>query len=254
MTTTLPPPTADEVHLWLWHDDPAWEKRTDWLAAHLTVEEQARSAQIRRPEVRRHSLLSRAVTRRILAAYLGLEPHRIQLVYAHGGKPALARGHRPTLSFNVSHSHGHFALAITERDEVGLDVEHLRGNLDWRGMARRFFHADEVDFLSQFADEEALTRFFCVWTGKEAYLKAKGRGIAYPLDSFAVPTRGAFGEFQWTPWTDPETSTLASFWHGLLDQHLALSLFWHRPPAVKVQRFLWSEGETAGLPPAGMVG
>lgn len=98
-----------------------------------------------------------------------------------GGKPAFSpeRG----IWFNISHSGAAAALAFGEK-VLGLDIEYgKRADLK---VAKRFFRQEEYDYLAGL-EEGAREDAFCrIWTGKEAVLKAAGRGLSVPLNSFSV--------------------------------------------------------------------
>jgi 4'-phosphopantetheinyl transferase len=110
---------------------------------------------------------ARAMLRRILASYLNTPPAGLRFRYGVYGKPELDE-----LRFNVSHS-GALALFAVSRDwTVGVDVERIRADFDWRGVARMVFSTGDID-SEEFLDSE---EFFRRWTRKEAYLKALGVG------------------------------------------------------------------------------
>lgn len=101
------------------------------------------------------------------------------------------------VSFSVSHSGSLGLIAIAEGVRpVGVDVERIRSDTDFRALAARFLHPDEAAAIGD--DRDA---FFRCWTRKEAVVKALGLGLAHPLDSFAVdfdadrptPVRGVPG-------------------------------------------------------------
>ena len=88
----------------------------------------------------------------------------------------------PGVSFNVSHSGAIGLIAVAEGDRrVGVDVEQVRPDTDFRALAARFFHPDEARAIGDRRDA-----FFRCWTRKEAVVKALGRGLAHPLDRFVV--------------------------------------------------------------------
>ncbi len=96
------------------------------------------------------------------------------------GKPLLADRDGP--HFSLSHS-GAWAVCAVGGAPLGVDVELPRCTM---AVARRQFHPQEVaalEGLETQARKDALCR---LWTGKEAYVKALGRGLTLPLCSFRI--------------------------------------------------------------------
>lgn len=90
----------------------------------------------------------------------------------------------PPLSFNLSHTTGLVAVAVTRGRAVGVDVERVdRAVTD--GIAERHFAPAEVAALRRLPPALQARVFFEYWTLKEAYIKARGMGLAIPLDAFA---------------------------------------------------------------------
>src|SRR5690606_33310169 len=100
--------------------------------------------------------------------------------------PDLAPGQTDVpLVFNLSHTDGLIACAVSRGREVGVDVEWLDrrgGDID---VADRFFSRYEVQALYAQPPERRRDRFFRYWTLKESYIKARGMGLALPLDRFS---------------------------------------------------------------------
>ena len=89
----------------------------------------------------------------------------------------------PEIQFSVTHSGGCWACAFS-RQPVGLDLQVSQPV--WEGgLARRFFHPREAEFLSVHPEE-----FFRVWTAKESYVKLTGRGIDDGFHEFSVVCSG----------------------------------------------------------------
>ena len=78
------------------------------------------------------------------------------------------------------------ACAVARGLPVGIDAERPDRRLDLDGMARVAFAGPERAQLAAAAPEERNTVFFGIWTLKEAYIKARGMGLALPLKSFSV--------------------------------------------------------------------
>lgn len=98
---------------------------------------------------------------------------------AHG-RPQL-RG--IALDCNWSHSGGHLLVAAGNDLCVGVDLESLRPRANALALARRFFAAEEIEWLS--AREDSEHQFLRLWCAKEAVLKAHGRGLAFGLHRLA---------------------------------------------------------------------
>lgn len=96
----------------------------------------------------------------------------------------------PPLSFNLSHTAGLVAVAVTRGRAVGVDVERV-DRIVTDGIAERHFAPAEVEALRRLPPDVQGRVFFEYWTLKEAYIKARGMGLAIPLDAFAFALRGA---------------------------------------------------------------
>jgi 4'-phosphopantetheinyl transferase len=162
-------------------------------AACLSAAERARAARFRHPRDRRRFERRRARLRVILGAHLGLEPARVPLADAAHGKPGLPD--HPWLQFSVSSSGGRAVYAVAHHRRVGVDVEAPRPGLDGEGIARAFFAPGEVAALNAWPPERRAAAFLRGWTRKEAYVKARGEGLARPLDTFEV----SLDDAAWTP-------------------------------------------------------
>jgi 4'-phosphopantetheinyl transferase len=125
--------------------------------------------------------------RHILARYTGQTPVELCFLASPFGKPVLANrpDNFPPLHFSMSHSGAHALCAVTSVEEIGVDVEQTR-NLDVLAMAQRFFSEAEWRSLEDLPHPQMQDAFFACWTRKEAYVKAKGVGLAWPLNTFTV--------------------------------------------------------------------
>jgi 4'-phosphopantetheinyl transferase len=178
----LPP---DEVHVWRAELDLSPE-RVDALADVLIADERARAARFHFERDRHRWTVARARLRLLLARYLGGPPDRFRFALGAHGKPALARPEDTDLRFNVSHSRGLALYAVSRGREVGVDVEGLRADFATDEIAERFFSPAERRALRAVPPELRCEAFFACWSRKEAYIKARGLGLAIPLDAFDV--------------------------------------------------------------------
>ena len=182
----MPELAAGEVALWqAGLDDPAQPLAALW--ATLSDDERARAERFRLERDRRRFAVCRGLLRALLAPLTGQAPAELRFRYGAQGKPALdAPGDGGLLRFNVSHSDGVAIYAVTRGREVGVDLEHVRPVRDVEQIAERFFSTPECEALRAVPPPAKLCAFFTCWTRKEAYVKARGEGLGYPLDRFAV--------------------------------------------------------------------
>lgn len=174
-----------EIHVWS-VDLYASETHVSHSGQLLSPNEVARAQRLTREVVRRRFVATRVALREILSQYLDREPAKIEFEYGAHGKPGLAAGMRKDVEFSVSHSADLAMIAVTRAREVGIDLEVTARDLDYLGIARRFFAADEAQALEGQSEAGAREGFFRCWTRKEAFLKARGDGLSLPLEGFSV--------------------------------------------------------------------
>jgi len=156
-------------------------------AEYLTADEQRRARELRFPRDRKRFIVARARLRQLLASRLDAPPASIELQYGRRGKPELARKFAASkLKFNLSHSEDLAVYAFTSCGEVGVDVEAIRPLPDADDIATRFFSRGENAAYLALPPRHRPLGFFNCWTRKEAFIKALGDGLYYPLDAFDV--------------------------------------------------------------------
>jgi len=137
-------------------------------------------------ELTRRSLVCRAVLRKILSAALGVAPQDVQFQTGPHGKPALAADHASQVEFNVSHTDDVALVAVAARRALGVDVEALDRRVNRDELAARFFSPLECQAYFSLDENRRVASFYRIWTCKEAYLKAIGAGLSFPLGKFSV--------------------------------------------------------------------
>jgi len=150
----------------------------------LSQDETERAARLHFDKDRLSFIICRGLLRSILAGYLGLKPAEIRFEYGPQGKPSLQNR---AMCFSVSHSEDRVLYAFCKNCELGVDLEYVRDLPDAEILAQRFFAPSEYIEFRGTTPAVRTRAFFCCWTRKEAYIKATGRGLSLPLDSFQVP-------------------------------------------------------------------
>jgi 4'-phosphopantetheinyl transferase len=91
---------------------------------------------------------------------------------------------------SIAHSGRHVLVAVANR-QVGVDVEQLRQSVPSPRLMARVCSPDELLVLEGLIDAERARAFITVWARKEAYGKAVGHGLDFPLRSVAVGPGGS---------------------------------------------------------------
>lgn len=174
--------TRDLVHFW--YGD--LEANRAMLPAYLKLlakDEVKRASNYKFQKDRECYVISRGILRILLGNYLAVGPDKVEFVYSEYGKPSLATNTR--LKFNCSHSANLVVLGFALGCEIGVDVEHIKTDFDVFDLAINFFSQSEIESLER-RPEQLYRSFYRCWTRKEAFIKAKGSGLSFPLDSFTV--------------------------------------------------------------------
>jgi 4'-phosphopantetheinyl transferase len=174
----------DEIHVWQ-VSTAANESEDEQLAVLLSADERQRAKRFRFAKDRRLYTAAHAAMRSLLAFYLRVPGAEIHLTSDAHGKPSIARPTGGGLQFNLSHSHELALLAVARGKAVGVDVELVK-DFAFQEVAQRFFTAKEVAELSALPQALQPQAFYKCWTGKEAFLKAKGTGLSGQLDEVQI--------------------------------------------------------------------
>jgi 4'-phosphopantetheinyl transferase len=196
-------------------DNPAVRAQLDRYRRLLNADELTREARFHFDADKERFVIGRTLARLQLSRFLGGDPRSWQFVTNEHGRPELLgpKGPRP-VGFNVSHTHGVIACAVTSTHDVGVDVEWV-DRLLTHDIADRFFAAREVADLRALPAADQKRVFFDYWTLKEAYIKARGMGLALPLADFAfklAPPRAPTITFEGRIHDRPETWQFAQSW------------------------------------------
>ena len=156
-------------------------------AALLSDPERQRAARFALNRDRRRFIVARSRLRQLLGDRLDVRPDSVELEYGKRGKPALARNFADSgLRFNLSHCNDVAVYAFSSGREIGIDVEAVRLMHDADDIAARFFSPREYEAYLALDPRDRPLGFFNCWTRKEAFIKALGEGLYYPLDRFDV--------------------------------------------------------------------
>jgi len=151
------------------------ERCAQWL----DEEEQHRAARLIQEKDRQHYVLAHGGLRVVLSRYLGIGAGAVALYRSEAGKPSLTRMLRDqfAITFNMSHAHGRALIAVSKEQEVGVDFERIRSDVEVAKLSERYFAPSEHAAIMLLTQEQRAAKFFRYWVSKEAVLKAQGIGL-----------------------------------------------------------------------------
>lgn len=192
----------------------------------LAPDERDRASRFRHARDRNRYVARRGQLRTLLAVEVDQPAFAVRIVQDSYGRPFLAD--HPDLHFNLSHSNGRALFAIAHGVHVGCDLEWRNPELACPNVAARLFAPAECAALDALPPEQWFAGFYNCWTRKEAFVKAIGLGLPYPLDAFTVsvapgaPARLIAGGAGWSLSSfEPAPGFQAALVRGEADRPLA---------------------------------
>jgi len=159
----------------------------DRLLSFVSEEKKQRLVRFLRREDLIRGLIGDLLVRKIVSETFVLPVKDIEFHTNEYGKPCLSTPMH-SFHFNISHS-GDWVVCATDGKPVGIDVERIQ-EIDLQ-IARHFFAPEEYEFIETATDKhQSRARFYTVWTAKESYIKAIGKGLSLPLNSFSTVRDG----------------------------------------------------------------
>ena len=150
----------------------------------VSDKEHQRYQNIQHEQKRRHYLLTRALVRLCLSHYTGVPAWDLQFTKQADGKPEMAPAHK-RVSFNLSHSDHYILCAVAHSGALGIDVEHTERGNRWPRIAEHYYSRSEQDYIQRYTNEtDQRKAFYRLWTIKEAFAKATGKGLSKTLSKY----------------------------------------------------------------------
>ncbi len=200
-----------EVDVWKVSKE-AHENRLDQYWSILNKEERERALKFRFEKDRNCSIIARGVLRNLISEYTSLDAKNVHFEFGTNGKPYIC--HHNSIQFNVSHAADAIVFGFTKSHILGIDVECTEGDLDVENVAKAFFSDTEVKSLLKLDRVYHKQAFYNCWTRKEAFIKAEGSGLSFPLKEFSVSLESPIvAELLETHWNKNEKDkwTLTAF-------------------------------------------
>lgn len=155
----------------------------------LSELEQQRARNIRLERPRRAFVLGRLLLRSTVERIAGVPPEAVVIELESTGRPVLT-GALSQYFVSIAHSGCHVVVGVAKR-QLGVDVEQLRQSAPSPRLMARVCSPEELRLLEVMTDTDRAAAFMTVWARKEAYGKAIGRGLDFPLRSVTVGVSGS---------------------------------------------------------------
>lgn len=165
----------DNVHIAVWHLTEDYEELLSMLPDADSVQEEAEDKF--KSESR---ILEWTAVRVLLYTILG---RQVQILYDEQGAPLLPD--YEGLDISISHTKGYVAIALSETEYVGIDIEQIEHKEDGENtrverVRERFVRDDEY--------AETLVGLLLHWSAKESVFKVLGReGVDFLKDLKVLP-------------------------------------------------------------------
>ena len=131
---------------------------------------------------KKNTIAGELLVRKMISKSLNINPEKIKFGIMPSGKPYVIGFN---IEFNISHSDNVVVCAISN-NKIGIDIEKIRPiNLS---IAKKICNEEELKYIFNHIplknelvytkEKSILTRFFEIWTNKEAFIKCKGKNIS----------------------------------------------------------------------------
>lgn len=198
--------STEQVHIHLLQPDAAKEPHY----ATLNATEQRQAQRFKFAKDRKLYAAAHHFVRTTLSRYADIDPADWAFRNNDYGKPRIINPGYTSLDYNLSHTQGMVAIAVTRQRAIGIDTEQARPLNDLTSLSRSVFADPEYANVMAGTGRDQQQRFFTYWTLKEAYIKARGMGLSIPLQQFhfiaGIPP-------QWQLQCDPALHDDGKRWH-----------------------------------------
>lgn len=134
------------------------------------------------------SILSKVLLKKIVSEQLNVSEREIITSKTDLGKPFVKFPRGVDIDISVSHSGHYLAIAVCSYGKIGVDIELIK-DFDLNNI-QNVFSEDELAYINAAQElDRRLMNFYEIWTRKEAYLKAIGKGFSNPLPKIPIDSQ-----------------------------------------------------------------
>lgn len=159
---------------------------------------------------RRQSLCAYWLAVKMLREEIGED---FRILFKRSGRPFIDG---ESYNFSISHS-GDFAACATGKCRCGIDIEAIRSCASFDRVINRMMSSEETEWINQHESKRD-SRFFTLWTMKEAYLKAAELRHIFDIKGLSLVKNGqpvtSYNRFELL--TQQRDGVILSVWHECL--------------------------------------
>jgi 4'-phosphopantetheinyl transferase len=157
------------------------------MLSSLDTQKKSVAASIRSVPQRNDFIAAHFLLRRVLEDTLSIPCRSWTFGATETGRPTVVSPAAMSgLRITLSHTRGLVAVGVARGYEVGVDVERTSPDAARLDISDRFFAPDEAAYLRRLDPAVAVNDFTVLWTLKEAFAKAIGKGFGQPFHSFSL--------------------------------------------------------------------
>lgn len=151
------------------------------LFEYLSLEEQNLAKSYKTSELSENYIISHSILRMILSIHSKMSIYEMKFILGEYGKPYISSNHQ-NIQFNMSHSKDIVCIVVTKDKDIGVDIEFKDSNLDVEELQPLVLSVQEKMYMDTLSSQTAKQNlFYCIWTLKEAIIKAMGIGLSHPI-------------------------------------------------------------------------
>ena len=178
-----------EIHLWSSLLDQS-EEVINYFWIKLSDKEKERISKYKFKFLRDRHTVSTGLLKSLISCYLNTEVKEISFLQNGHGKPSLQPElNKLDLRFNISHSENVGVFAFSLGKELGIDVELIQKISNLNQIIDISFSDYEKKWFYKTEPEGRNELFYKIWTAKEAFVKAIGKGLSYSLKEIEFQTK-----------------------------------------------------------------
>ncbi|MEC3879916.1 4'-phosphopantetheinyl transferase family protein [Parapedobacter sp. 10938] len=151
----------------------------------LSNDERARAERFHQPAHQTRYKTAHTLLRVLLADATYTRAADLHFNGGHHNKPNLRNDLDRSITFNLSYTENKSLIGIADGTAIGVDIEWLQRPIVIDDMLPSCFSGNEIRYITS-KKEGMHSRFFTLWTRKEAILKLTGEGIGEHLPLFEV--------------------------------------------------------------------